>query len=284
VRTQSVIFKVLQKNLEYDEDRMTVGTHTLRKTGFLFAVFGVLTEYNVTGRRSRTSLPEIQPMEDSAICCAARHKATTKPHAYYQDAKTRFIEYQMDPQLAEENRVAPWKANFVQNETIRKTLSLDGKYDDSIEKLADDYVKKELKVDVEKVKNVTIAQLLLLSIKTNLTRKSDADEFNELTVALTDAEKEQLERHIERRIENYRLHFAGAIEDKRGGGELTFVAFSSSVCLSHIVFDLNLQVVIKDSKPVATARQMPQRKSQRGPKRRQKRGIMVPSTTMPSNV
>lgn len=212
-RTQSIIVKVLQKNSEYDEEKMTVGTHTLRKTGFLFAVFGVLTEYNTTGRRSRAGHTRIQPMDDVAICLSARHNVTTKTHAYYQDAMTRFVEYQLDPQLAEENRVAPWKANFVQHDTTRKTLRLDGKYDESVEKLSDDYAKKELKVNA---KNVTYAQLILLAVKTNLNRKSENEEFDELTLKLSATEKQKLEKHFDRRCATFRLHFAGAVEDQGG--------------------------------------------------------------------
>lgn len=228
----------------YDEIRMTVGTHTLRKTGFLFAVFGVLTEYKLTGRRSQSGQALLQPLDDSAICCAARHQHSTKTHAYYQDASTRFVEYQMDPQLAEENRVAPWQPNFVQNDITRKTFSLDGKYDDSLEKLADDYVKKELNVDVEKVKNITYAQLIGLAVgsKSKLNSKTTKEKFDERAVGVPEEQQLSLWSCVKEACEEFRLGFAGAQAGSSGvdGDVGEFITVCCSLpFISHTLFLLS---------------------------------------------
>lgn len=158
-------------------------------------------------------------MDDAAICCAARHEWTTKPQEYYQDAMTRFVEFQMVPRLAEENRVAPWRPNFVQNEVIRKTLSLDGMYEDTIDKLADDYVKKELHIDIEKARNVTYANIIKQAVEMTDEQKSTKDEINELTSDLPGSKRQQILACFHRHSANYRLQFAGAREGDGDDGE-----------------------------------------------------------------
>ncbi|GAX11333.1 hypothetical protein FisN_22Lu001, partial [Fistulifera solaris] len=171
-----VIVKVLKKKGEFNEEKHTVGTHTLRKTGFLFAVHGVLTMYNVSGRRS-TNMPLLQPMDDDAICCAARHDKSTKTHA------------------------------------------LDGKYDDNIEVLADDYVENELKVNVDKVKNITFLQLVLVAMKSKQDNsdKTCKERFTEIANErnISKETQDELWHVMQEDRDNFRMYFAGAVEGSK---------------------------------------------------------------------
>lgn len=200
---------------------MTIGTHTLRKTGFLFAVFGTLTSYNMTGRRAPSSAPTIQPMDDSAICDAARHQHSTNPQAYYQDSMTRFVEYSMDTPLAAENRVSPWLPNFVRMDTIRKTQSVERQYKGTVAELADDYVKKELGIDVNNVKNATFEQLTRLALRTNLDSRTSEEKFRDISKDITEENRDwklpQMWALIKAECEGYRMHFAGVMAGALAG-------------------------------------------------------------------
>lgn len=240
----------MKNHWEYDETQMTVGTHTLRKTGFLFAVFGTLTSYNMTGRRSITQ-PMLQPMDDSAIRLAARHDKTTDPYMYYQDCMTRFVEFQMDPHLAEENRVSPWQPNYVQYGNTRKTLTVDNRYDKLMDTLANEYVEKELNIDKKRVHDVTYEQLIGLACRPKRSYQTIRERYDQITGPehgnLREALKEEIWSVLEDGYQEYRLHFAGAgmcpaaITDTDDG--------TGKFCFYFLFFFLNLFFAHRD--PVA---------------------------------
>ena len=224
---------------EYDESKMTVGTHTLRKTGFLFAVFGTFTRYNKTGIHGTKSL---LPMDDCAISSAARHEQNTDAKTYYQDAMTRYEEIQMDENLKEENELAPWKSNFVLCETTRKTLSLDSRYDKTLDKLADDYVARELLVDAGQVEFVTYEQLIERALKWNTDNQTFKEKFDQLVEKknLPEDAIQELWLLFRNECVANRLHYAGAIAGVTGGdddvGEWTLWSFYLSLFVSHALF------------------------------------------------
>ena len=157
---------------------------------------------------------------------------------YYQDAMTRFVEFQMDEHLSEENRVAPWQPNFVQCDDIRKTLNVDNRYDLSLDQLADDYVARELNIDAERVKFVTYEQLINLAVRTNLCNKTFKEKFHETAARENVPEngKHALWRLFEQASEANRLHYAGAVigpnGEDAGGGEFIW----SCSCYHRIFF------------------------------------------------
>lgn len=208
---------------EYNEAKMTVGTHTLRKTGFLFAVFGTLTRYKNTNIYD-TKKKKLLPMDDCAISSAARHDKKTDPQMYYLDAMTRYEECEMDEKLAIANYVAPWKSNFVHCDTTRTTLSLDSRYGKAIHHLADDYVARELLVDAEQAQFVTYAKLITHAFEKKIYNQTFKEKFERVVEKqnLTEEAKQELWLLYLEECEANRLHFAGAIggltgQDEDGG-------------------------------------------------------------------
>ena len=229
---------------EYDETKMTVGTHTLRKTGFLFAVFGTLTRYKQTNIYD-TNKKQLLPMDDCAISSAARHDKKTDPQMYYLDAMTRYEEFEMDENLAKANYVAPWKSNFVHCDTTRATLSLDCRYDKAIHRLADDYVARELLVDAEQAQFVTYAKLIQHAIEKKIYNQTFKEKFDHVVEKqnLTEEGKRALWLLYLEGCEANRLHFAGAIGsltgEEEGGGKWTLSSIYLFIFL-HSVFSHNV--------------------------------------------
>jgi hypothetical protein len=96
----------------FDESSSTVGTHTLRKTGYMFAVFGIQYRYESTGRR-RTDVTQgnlkIQPLEDDALGKSARHKTLAHASVYMQNCLNKWESSGFHSDLWCDNKVSAWK-------------------------------------------------------------------------------------------------------------------------------------------------------------------------------
>ena len=75
---QGAINNILGDDIKHlPEGKVRVGTYTLRKTAYLFAVFGTMARYEGTGRAvTNTSTSEslhLHPLEADSITKGARH-------------------------------------------------------------------------------------------------------------------------------------------------------------------------------------------------------------------
>ena len=150
LRITNVINKVCPG--AFPDDKCTVGTHTLRKTGYLFAVWGILYTYERQGRRpwSRWNggaerLP-IQPLEDDALAKAARHKDMNSAKVYYQDAVSRYDDV-TKPAVWAAECVSQWKAIFVATQAANYSSSLSTRTEKTLAELVPWYVQAELKLN-----------------------------------------------------------------------------------------------------------------------------------------
>ena len=152
--TLSLIQKILVHQFsgsacEFDPQECTVGTHTLRKTGYMYAVFGILYRYESTGRR-RTDMAQpgltIQPLEDDALNKSARHKSQKQAALYYQNCLSQWEDSGFHrPECWPEYKVSPWKSVFYSSGKFnRKNPNASTRTSKSVSELAKWYVKEAL--------------------------------------------------------------------------------------------------------------------------------------------
>uniref|UniRef100_A0A7S1YFQ7 Uncharacterized protein n=1 Tax=Grammatophora oceanica TaxID=210454 RepID=A0A7S1YFQ7_9STRA len=154
-RIQSLINVVLRG--EFPE-KFIVGTHTLRKTAYFFAVFGILYKYEVTGRRITGSMADsrhIQPLEDDALGKAARHKAIKNATLYFGAVLTRWEDLGFkttEPSGGEQwqhNKVSEWKGVFYGVGPVRGNEDVATQTTMPLVSLASWYVTTELDISIE---------------------------------------------------------------------------------------------------------------------------------------
>lgn len=136
---------------DYDPNRMTIGTHSLRKTGFLFAIFGIQNRYDQSGQRSfAQSTRTLQPIEDVALLKSARHHCKTDTSTYHQDALTLYADLRRQPTLRKLNMVSNWEPIWVEDVDFRKNTDESTSTDMNIVQVANFFVEKELNISVNK--------------------------------------------------------------------------------------------------------------------------------------
>ena len=168
---------------------MTIGTHTLRKTGFLFAIFGVQTKYISTGMRpfSQTTRT-IDPIEDIALLKSARHKAKTDTSSYHIDALTLYSDLQRQPTLLALNQVSSWEPIWVEDLDCRRNIDESTSTDMNIIDVAKFFVEKEVNINViNSTFNGILERALAKKIPLSL-----EEEFAQLTMSLPAFEAKRL--------------------------------------------------------------------------------------------
>lgn len=199
---------------------MTIGTHTLRKTAFLFAIFGILTQYDTTGRRpyDPSSRADLQPLEDMALLNAARHHASTDTRMYYQDAMTRFGDMSFDEDVRFENRVSPWMSIYASEEAHSVNNNLRTRTDLDVDRLAESYVKIELGIHL---KDFTFSEVMRVALLLKKDRRGFREKLDEVRSRLPSDLRDMLIKIMEE--EHARLQAqCGASptsqKEKGGGG------------------------------------------------------------------
>ncbi len=145
---QTCLDKVLANDKSIQGFRL--GTHTLRKTAYLFAVFGIMLRYEVTGRRITTGVLKetaIQSLEDDALAKAGRHVAIANASLYNMGALQQWqsIGVHKD-RLWRTNKVSEWKSIFIAETACPPNMDAPSQTDMSLAELATWYVKQELKL------------------------------------------------------------------------------------------------------------------------------------------
>ncbi len=127
-----------------------LGTHTLRKTAYLFAVFGIMLRYEVTGRASTTGdlkVTAIQSLEGDALAKAGRHASTENASLYYMGALQQWQSSGVHkPRVWRTHKVSEWKSIFISVNACPPNMDAPSQTDMSLAELATWYVKQELKI------------------------------------------------------------------------------------------------------------------------------------------
>ena len=129
-----------------------VGTHTMRKTAYLFAVFSVLSKYDMQGRSvMRDGAYRIQPLEMDDIEKAARHGNHQSSAIYFAANSNKYERFgpSNDAQWPH-HRVSPWKSVFYcaskSKDSYEANEDLTTRTDWPITKIAHWFLREELGV------------------------------------------------------------------------------------------------------------------------------------------
>jgi hypothetical protein len=152
---QASIFCVLGSDKKlFPDGKIRVGTHTLRKTAYLFAVFGVMARYEGTGRHPTNLHPNnlsIHFMEMDTMLKGARHLDFNSASTYFSNAYSKWFEHGIHE--VEEwrfHKVSPWKPCYYESgagDRINENLTT--RTELNTQELAHWFVKEELGISVD---------------------------------------------------------------------------------------------------------------------------------------
>jgi hypothetical protein len=180
---------------EHDEP-IKIGTHTLRKTGYLFSVFGVM-RYNGVNMSDRTRNVENSTanLQMANILKSARHATVQNASVYLQDIGTMYeaIQKERNPHV---HRVGEWCSIFIRDiRTFRSISTGSHLRRKNLPTLAAHFVLEKHQVPTDGT--MIISQVLALVLNEVLQRDSVAsltDAFNrECSVSVANQFKLQLE-------------------------------------------------------------------------------------------
>jgi hypothetical protein len=127
-----------------------IGTHTMRKTAYLFGVFGILYKYENTGRRATSGATgvSVQCLEDDALTKAARHKSNSSASLYYESSVTAWHELGCHSHdMWAQHKVSEWKGIFYsEGRTCRANSNMKTRTSMDVGALSRWWVKEELKI------------------------------------------------------------------------------------------------------------------------------------------
>jgi hypothetical protein len=135
------VIKFLVQNIlkkDTGEDKSIIGTHILRKTAYLMAVWGF--HQSNDGRKA-------QDWAQVSIFKSARHASTQSAAVYIKDANTLY-ELVTREKHTERHQVSDWAPiHMEQMSQFCSILTTSSKYQRPIKELADSYVVKRLGMD-----------------------------------------------------------------------------------------------------------------------------------------
>jgi hypothetical protein len=103
---------------------MRIGTHTLRKTGYLFAVFGIMrfNGYNITDSTVGVERG-CSELQFASILKSARHSTVQNAMTYFQDTATMYeaIQQERFPSL---HKVGAWKSIYIRDLATFASISV----------------------------------------------------------------------------------------------------------------------------------------------------------------
>ena len=171
----------------FPENECKVGTHTMRKTAYLFAVFAVLSKYDTQGRavtRADSTL-RIQPLELDDIEKAARHGTHQNSSIYFAANSNKYE--RLGPSKAAQwphHKVSPWRSIYYGSSKTKTSYEsnedLTTRTDMPVWQISHWFVREELEIGV-----VGWDPLRAMTISCSLIEKSSSamEQFSQLLMA-----------------------------------------------------------------------------------------------------
>lgn len=144
------LFKFVLKR-EVGDGRL--GTHTLRKTGYLFAVWGVLKRINANTLERLEAFQKLPDLLLSQILSSARHKSVTNASTYQMDSATLYAMV-IRENNEEHHRISNWTSIcFTSVDNARTITQPSAIYQQPLHLLSIFYMEiiVQLKVDTKKI-------------------------------------------------------------------------------------------------------------------------------------
>jgi hypothetical protein len=170
--------RLLCNVLNREIDNGKLGTHTLRKTGYLFAIWGVLRFLGYNRENMGTNIPSVPELALANILKSARHKTIANACTYARDSATHLAMVNRE-RFSEQHTVSPWESIFLlAMDTAYTITSASRVFQKDIPDMAVYYVTKILFLDVT---TMSINSILEFARQT-VDKKTELDRLKELLV------------------------------------------------------------------------------------------------------
>ncbi len=151
---RTILQKYTQRKDELNKGHGKLGTHTLRKTGYLFAVWGVLKNL---GKISADAVAGISSLPEICLCDilkSARHKTMQNAGTYQKDAST-LLSMVLRQSYPEQHRVSVWESIHIEAvDTMANITALSSLRQKPLSQLAVHYVNEILQLPTISMNNV----------------------------------------------------------------------------------------------------------------------------------
>jgi hypothetical protein len=148
-KMKHLVFDILKKDKEEVTEKHIIGTHILRKTAYLFAIFGCRLYKGKKGN-------EPDEIDRSSILLSARHKDLKCITRYILDCTTIWAALKRTNSL-DKHRVSEWESIHIQTHPTMQSIATEcTRFQKPITVLASEYVYKTLGIDNRVPKSVTL--------------------------------------------------------------------------------------------------------------------------------
>jgi integrase len=188
-----LVFDILGK----DKDELSIfhiiGTHILRKTAYLFAVFGCKL-FSVKNDAHKKDVLTTDAIDRSDILAAARHNDIKCISRYVLDAGTLYAGFKRTGNL-DEHRVSPWEPiHMSTHSSWDQCCTKSTRYQVPLSQLASKFAQHDLGIHPSMEVGKTGGQVLSLFIKQIMLYKPDATLQQQLVETLTTHVKDDEDR------------------------------------------------------------------------------------------
>jgi hypothetical protein len=159
---------------------LRVGTHTLRKTGYLFAVWGTL-KFNGHVSGSTVGIKSTADIQFSNILLSARHSSISNAAGYIRDSATT-LALQSKESFSTQHTVGYWESIHIDNYMSGQSItSYSHMYQKDVHELAQYYITTKYKVptdgtmSIKTVLNVVLAVRPTTDLLSSLCKKFEQD-------------------------------------------------------------------------------------------------------------
>jgi hypothetical protein len=163
-----------------DEKELRIGTHTLRKTAYLFAIWGTL-KFNGHESGSSISTRGLADIQFGNILMSARHKTLSNACAYIRDSATS-LAVSSKESFSQQHAVGYWESIHISTALLGQSLTTCSQYfKKEIPELATHYIQKKYQVStdgtmsIKTLLNVVLAVRPTTDLLTNLYKRFESD-------------------------------------------------------------------------------------------------------------
>jgi hypothetical protein len=189
-KMKHLVFDILKKDKEQVSARHIIGTHILRKTAYLFAIFGCLL-YNL--RKGNNQPDEI---DKSTILLSARHRDLNCITRYVLDCTTVWTALKRMNSL-DQHRVSAWESIHVQTHPTMQSIATEcTRFQMPITELASNFVYKTLGIAKGVPKTVALLVDRAMRYMPDKTPHQELD--SAITKLIPECSQEEFRRIVEK--------------------------------------------------------------------------------------
>lgn len=177
-----------------------LGTHTLRKTAYLFAVWGVLKRINANSLEKLEAFEALPDLLLSQVLGSARHKSITNANTYQMDSATLYAMVVRENN-AEHHKISNWSPIFFNSFENASTIAQPSvRFQKPLHLLAVFFIEVIVQIEVNPEK-ISIKEAIELVRKHNTIVDKESELNQILAVSCTEVVAKNILRVVEQRIQ-----------------------------------------------------------------------------------